>query len=200
MEKTIVAAALLAGLIALWATMSSGLSMVTADIATENVTSCSGDNRTEIVKEYQNCLATYRACTQAGNCTTADRATYTACVKNARIQLHEIINRPQVCSDKGMRIYIKSEILNKIYEIKDPDYQCSSITSSSTLVVICDSNHDGNGDGVCQAGESCVSFIFNRYGHTQLVRNSNSEFSDQDASFIQRPTRMEVREWEKSYY
>ncbi len=110
MEKTIVAAALLAGLIALWATMSSGLSMVTADIATENVTSCSGDNRTEIVKEYQNCLATYRACTQAGNCTTADRATYTACVKNARIQLHEIINRPQVCSDKGMRIYIKSEI------------------------------------------------------------------------------------------
>jgi hypothetical protein len=72
--------------------------------------------------------------------------------------------------------------------------QCSHETDGDNLIIICDSQYDGNNDGICQSGESCVKFIITEKGTTRYVKNSQDDFTEEDDSFFLQKLDYEVVE------
>jgi|GEM_PF-6722302 len=62
-------------------------------------------------------------------------------------------------------------------------YQCS-LLDDGKIFITCDSVSDGNGDGVCTPGESCVEYAVVGEYVVRRERNSGISFVDQDASFF----------------
>ena len=70
-------------------------------------------------------------------------------------------------------------------------YNCT-VTDDGKVYLTCDSIYDGNGDGKCTSGESCIQFgIVGNYV-TRKERNSQDTFVDYDTTYVM--TRAEVRE------
>jgi len=57
---------------------------------------------------------------------------------------------------------------------------CSAVGNE----VICDSKYDGNNDGICQSGESCVKFVVTQDKVERYLKNSQEEFTAEDESFF----------------
>ena len=60
---------------------------------------------------------------------------------------------------------------------------CSYEKEGDTLIILCDSKYDGNNDGVCQSGESCIKFVIDENGVQRTLRNSQDDFTEEDQSF-----------------
>ncbi len=74
------------------------------------------------------------------------------------------------------------------HKINVEGYECSV----NDNVVICDSKFDGNGDGICTSGESCMKFDFDQGSYTQYEKNSNLDFVESDESFFVDKASVEV--------
>src|SRR3989338_2899377 len=62
-------------------------------------------------------------------------------------------------------------------------YNCAFNRSGRKLVAMCDSVYDGNGDGVCQSGESCQKFVINGDSVQKFEKNSLNDFVENDEFF-----------------
>ncbi len=89
------------------------------------------------------------------------------------------------CETKGYVIDNKIKIIVK-------DYGCSFSEEKEGIVVICDSRYDGNGNGICTSGESCVKYIINGQTYQRLEKNSRRDFVVSDDSFFKEKPSEEV--------
>lgn len=62
-------------------------------------------------------------------------------------------------------------------------YNCS-VTDNGKVYLTCDSIYDGNGDGICTSGESCIQFGIVGTYITRKERNSQDQWVDHDDSFF----------------
>ncbi len=77
-------------------------------------------------------------------------------------------------------------------QVNTAEYSCSFSVEDENTVMICDSIYDGNGDGVCQSGETCQKFFINGQNVQSLERNSDDEFREWDPSFFMERATTEV--------
>ncbi len=62
--------------------------------------------------------------------------------------------------------------------------KCSNKKEDSELIIICDSKYDGNNDGICQSGESCIKFVVTQNDVKRYLKNSQEDFTEEDKSFF----------------
>ena len=72
--------------------------------------------------------------------------------------------------------------------------ECSYVVEEPNIIITCDSRHDGNNDGICQSGESCVRFMVTPDAVERLVKNSRNDFTAEDTSFFLEKLSYEVEE------
>ena len=60
-----------------------------------------------------------------------------------------------------------------------------------TVVITCDSRFDGNNDGVCSSGESCMQYRVEKGNVQTLMKNSRDDFVASDDSFFLEELKME---------
>lgn len=94
---------------------------------------------------------------------------------NTRIEWEDRVKKE--CRTKG---YI---IDNKI-KISSSDYNCSASRSNGQITVICDSLHDGDGNGICSSGESCLKYEIDKTQITKFEKNSRNDFTRADDTFF----------------
>jgi len=70
-----------------------------------------------------------------------------------------------------------------VHTIDTTGYACS-VQDDGKVYVTCDSTLDGNGDGICTSGESCIQFGIVGNTIIRKERNSGDSFVDQDKSFV----------------
>ena len=70
--------------------------------------------------------------------------------------------------------------------------KCSYEKQENGITVICDSKYDGNNDGICQSGESCIKFIVTADKVEKFLKNSKEEFTAEDESFFLKELNYEV--------
>ncbi len=71
-------------------------------------------------------------------------------------------------------------------------FKCSFNQEGGSLVAVCDSLFDGNGDGICQSGESCQKFVINGNSVEKFEKNSRDDFVKDDDSFVINGSSVEV--------
>ncbi len=85
-------------------------------------------------------------------------------------------------------------IIDKQVELEYAGYQCTANEYDEVVIVICDSIYDGNGDGICQSGESCMKFEIDGKDVKKYEKNSKHEFMESDDSFFVDKVKVEVLE------
>lgn len=92
----------------------------------------------------------------------------------------------RVCTPKAFEIEKETaDIVTEKGRINFKDWgKCSYQTEEDNLIVICDSQYDGNNDGICQSGESCVKFVVTADKVEKFLKNSQEEFTAEDESFF----------------
>lgn len=82
--------------------------------------------------------------------------------------------------------YCKAQSLEvkKKYNLPLDRYFCSPTEEQDSIVIICDSKSDGNGDGICQSGESCLKYVIDDQGITTLMKNSRHDFVAEDTTYF----------------
>ena len=103
-----------------------------------------------------------------------------ACVTGTQIMQHS----EDVCTPKAIQITQKSgDVTVEQGSIEFKEWgKCSYANDKS--VIICDSRYDGNNDGICTSGESCVKFELTSSGIKRLLKNSEDSFKEDDPSFF----------------
>jgi hypothetical protein len=104
------------------------------------------------------------------------------CQVNTRIITHV----QDVCTPVGFTIL-------DTYDLPLTDYECSIDGVEGVIVAVCDSRNDGNGDGICHPGESCMRFEFTNEGYTQEFKNSKDDFRTHDRTYFLESSLVEVR-------
>lgn len=96
-----------------------------------------------------------------------------------------------LCKTKRKNVRLTKErcevdelIIGGKYLLKTEGYFCSVGEEDGYQVVICDSKRDGNGDGVCRSGESCMKFVLGRGGLKQYEKNSREHYTEHDDSYF----------------
>jgi hypothetical protein len=84
-------------------------------------------------------------------------------------------------------------LINDQITLSTKEYACSLIDDGKVYVT-CDSRYDGNGDGICTSGESCMRFGIVGNFVTTEKRNSQDEFTESDDSFFLDEAKVEVFE------
>ncbi len=82
----------------------------------------------------------------------------------------------RVCTTVGYVIFGK--------EIRTEGYVCSIEEKGNKVTLICDSRYDGDGNGACSPGESCMRFVVTRESSEKAERNSHDQYLDFDDSYF----------------
>jgi hypothetical protein len=96
-----------------------------------------------------------------------------SCVRDTKV----VEKSRQDCTAKGY-------IVDEITRLYTQEYECVISEEDGKVVVICDSRIDGNGDGKCTSGETCMKFVIDGDKVTQYERNSRDDFIESDESFF----------------
>lgn len=101
----------------------------------------------------------------------------------------------EICKDKEMRLLAGELSGGKKYRLTYGDWgKCGYLPGTDSVIITCDSKNDGNEDGICQPGESCVSFIVSKNRIERFFRNSRADFTSDDPTFYQDKLTMEEEE------
>ena len=73
---------------------------------------------------------------------------------NEQVGTKEIQKSKKVCVEDISQLTINSGFKSIPINYGNQNFYCSNIESQ----IVCDSKDDGNGDGICQSGESCAVF------------------------------------------
>ncbi len=124
------------------------------------------------------------------SCHTQQKTNEYSCVKESRT----VVKNSEICHDTELTLSV-NKILNvkDRYKLKYDGFgKCAYTPGNDSAIIICDSNKDGNGDGICQPGESCIAFIVSKDKTERLYRNSRIDFASDDATFYQKKIDMEA--------
>jgi|SRR3989344_4360449 len=94
-----------------------------------------------------------------------------------------------ICKTKGYTID------NSLTSVKLTTEQYACIPAEEpdgSIVVICDSKFDGNGDGICTSGESCQKFVIDGPTIEKYEKNSREDYVESDDSYFAEGVPMEV--------
>lgn len=98
----------------------------------------------------------------------------------------------EVCKDKEFQLTV-DKLIDEKYKLQYGDWgKCSYTAGNQTAEILCDSRLDGNNDGICQPGESCIKFIVSKDNIQALYRNSRDDFVENDETFRQEELSLEV--------
>ncbi len=159
---------------------------ITADITAENIQDCKTVYWDEVQTIYGNCTYSYNetVCSDPPantSCTTTEKSYDYQCKTGTQT----VQKSKQVCNDKELQFSIDKQTTIEDYKINYGDWgKCSYSKENNNLVVICDSKFDGNNDGICQSGESCVKFEVNKNSITRSMKNSQETFTTEDETFF----------------
>ncbi len=98
----------------------------------------------------------------------------------------EIVEKTDKKCDK------KAVLVNDIVKVDTSEYECSTTEEGNDVVVVCDSKYDGNGDGECSSGESCMKFVVDGDKYQKYEKNSRDDFVSSDDSFFLEKASVEV--------
>ncbi len=161
--------------------------VMTAIIATSHRTSAQDDSIQEI-----------KICHNESN--TLERPAFKPCVRQREVNICDDSDKTnsschkenkefnEKCMDGKKEVMeVKESCLLTGYktpngEINTDGYSCT--IEGNGMTIVCDSKYDGNGDGICTSGESCMKFDIGRYSTQKYEKNSQDTFTQNDKSFF----------------
>lgn len=146
------------------------------------IESCSNQSWTETIYHYGNCTRDYE------EMVCEDKILNTSCSPIIKTNTFPCsLGKEEVQQSKIACIPTALEInrqgIKEILSFGDWG-NCSPSFDAATLTIICDSIHDGNGNGKCEPGESCTKYAVSQNSIEQSKRNSKSYFMSSDATFF----------------
>src|SRR5258708_5355069 len=121
-----------------------------------------------------------------GGTTLADAAPQVTAASVQTVNIPLNLSTPmqaiQTC-DQSAGCIQSGYIVNGNTLINTTGYNCSVADDGKTYLT-CDSVYDGNGDGVCTSGETCVQFGIVGSFITRKERNSQDHWIENDPSFV----------------
>jgi hypothetical protein len=167
---------------------------VADDISLEEIEDCATEYWNETEPIIGECTYNYteRQCDDPSlntSCISQEKSRKYPCQIGSQI----VQKSKESCSDKELRVIVDELLGQKTYKLDYGDWgKCSYSPGNFSLVIICDSRLDGNGDGICQSGESCIGFVISKYNIQRLLKNSRTDFAIDDDTFYQEQLNMEV--------
>ena len=163
---------------------------VTADIELEEVEDCEMLHWTETEPVYGTCTNSY------DTIICDDEPFNTSCYPGEETYEYkcktgekEIQKSKEICKDTEMKVTLFE---TEEYSLEYGEWgKCSYTTESETLVITCDSKYDGNNDGICHPGESCIQFRVTGDKIQRLEKNSRLDFIEEDSTFFLNKLSME---------
>jgi hypothetical protein len=159
---------------------------ITADITSEKIQDCKTVYWDETSPTYGTCTYNYNTtvCSDPPkntSCTiTPESYDYQCKTGTSTVQKSK-----QVCADKELQFSVDKQTSIDNYKI---DYgawgKCSTSKVNNQLEIICDSKLDGNNDGKCHSGESCIKFVVTKNSITKYLKNSQPDWVQSDETFF----------------
>ncbi len=125
----------------------------------------------------------------------------TICVNESTNETCETANTPYECitgvekvAKTREKCTAKEYVFDNKIKFSIEGYSCSIGKDASYKIMICDSIYDGNGDGICSSGESCMKFVIVDEEFVQYEKNSRDTFVKEDASYFTNRIYSEVLE------
>ena len=193
MKKILLLAAIVVFSIAVYS--ANTLHQLTSDIAVEEVIPCQFVNITENEAYYEDCPYSYKEtiCSDEPinkSCKVLQKTEVFQCQRE-----RHVTKQKQICREKSLKLHVDTGVNISKYILDYAErYECLYSPSGNSVIIICDSKFDGNGDGICQKGESCISFIVTPDRIDKMYRNSQDTFLPYDETFYQKPIELEVEE------
>ncbi|MBN2881317.1 hypothetical protein JXM83_04670 [Candidatus Woesearchaeota archaeon] len=103
-----------------------------------------------------------------------------------------VVDKKEVTKTKKECSKPKYHLINDKVKVLTSDYACSETEEDGKVIMICDSKKDGNGDGVCKSGESCMKLIIDGKDVKKYEKNSRENFVESDSSFFLEKIPVEV--------
>lgn len=161
--------------------VAAGIVAQTNKIYLKKLVSCNNVSYSIIGPVYGNCTRDYpeRVCQDPPLNTTCQDQIKT---HNYRCQTGTTtVQKSSLdCSPKSFEISRELNALKQKIEFLDWG-MCSQ---EGENVIICDSKFDGNNDGKCSSGESCMKFVVNLDGIDAYTKNSRDDWVLDDNSFF----------------
>ncbi|MBR9699826.1 hypothetical protein GOV09_05190 [Candidatus Woesearchaeota archaeon] len=187
MKKNIViiVAVLAIASLVVYSAMKTSKVEVTQDISLEEKKECKTLTWQEEQPIYGTCIASAEIpiCDDEPlnkSCSMQDKNyTYTC-----RTGTNTVQKSREECKEKEFAISVE-DVSIKNYNLNYGDWgKCSYEADGEAAIITCDSKYDGDNNGICKPGESCIQFRITKEGVTRLVKNSQYEFTEEDESFF----------------
>lgn len=161
---------------------------IVSSIVTEETTIIS-----DKVKEVKDCQQflwqeeknTYGACTkEVIESVCDDPPTNSSCHNETREISYTCVNGTEIVERTRKECKQKELVISNLVKLDTKNYECSTEEDGGKVIVICDSRYDGNGDGKCSSGESCMKFVIDGDKVSQYEKNSRDDFTEADKTFF----------------
>jgi len=175
--------------IAAFGILSTTQVQITDNMALDKVSQCETIHWEETIDDFGTCTKNVNAKVCEDDpinktCHTETQTKEYRCYKGKKTA----VKSKEICKDTKMIV-----TTDKQRTLEYGDWgKCTHSSMGETLLIICDSKYDGNNDGICQSGESCVQFIVTKDSTQTLVRNSQDYFAESDESFFLEKLNLEV--------
>ena len=165
---------------------SLGKTQVTKDISIEELKECETVYWTEVEPVYSTCTGYYETtiCDDEPlnqSCHTEQQGYNYTCQTGTLTEEKS----KEVCQDKELQVTVEKLGADENYKLLYGQWgKCSYQAQDGVAVITCDSQYDGDNNGVCTPGESCMQFRISKDGVQTLMKNSRDDFIESDASFF----------------
>ena len=159
---------------------------VTNDISLKKIEDCKTIYWEETMDVYGTCTQTniVTICDDEPlntTCHTEDRSYDYRC----KTGTNTIPKSREECKDKEMQLTIDKLTGIEEYSLNYAEWgKCSYTTEQDTLIITCDSKTDGNNDGICKPGESCIQFRVTKDSIQRFEKNSRYDWIENDETFF----------------
>lgn len=123
-------------------------------------------------------------CTRPGQTTVCDDEPLNTSCREITIDVPYACYKEPIRQEKSKEVCeTTAYTVNNAVKLYIDGYACTPLQSGDEVVVECDSKHDGNGDGICKPGESCMKFVINGNQIQTYEKNSRYDYLQTDDSF-----------------
>lgn len=159
---------------------------VTDDISLEDIKDCKTVYWDETQDIYGTCTHKYT------EIVCDDPPLNTSCHEEERIYEYscktgtkKVQKSKEVCRDKEIQLTIDELTKTETYKLEYGEWgKCSYETEGQTLIITCDSKYDGDNNGICKPGESCIQFRVTKDGIQRFEKNSRYDWVEDDDTFF----------------
>ena len=159
---------------------------LTDDISLQEFSDCETIYWDETENVYSTCTNYYNVSTCSDepfntSCSVTENSYNYTC----KTGTNTVQRSKEICTDKEMRLTVDKLTGTETFSLEYGDWgKCTYETQGQAVVITCDSKYDGNNDGICQPGESCVQFRITKTGVQRLMKNSRYDFVEEDDTFF----------------